>query len=44
MDDNLLFFLPFIFPKKKSEEEKENELAKLVLNKFFGDSFDFNRS
>jgi hypothetical protein len=36
MYDNWLFFPPFLFsPKKKREEEKENELANPVLNKFF---------
>ena len=34
MYDNWLFFSPFLSPpKKKREEEKENELAKPVLNK-----------
>jgi len=36
MYNNWLFFPHFLFPPKKMrEEEKENELAKLVLNKLF---------
>ena len=34
--DNWLFFTLFLFsPKKKSEEEKKNEVANPVLNHFF---------
>ena len=34
--DNWLFLTPFFFPlKKKREEEKENKVAKLVLNCLF---------
>ena len=41
--DNLLFFPLFSLPsQKKSEEEKENELSKPVLNIFFCDPFDFH--
>ena len=43
MYDNWLFFHHFLSPpKKKSVEEKENEFAKPVLNKFFSDPFDFH--
>ena len=41
MYDNWLFFPPFNFPSKKNGRRKENELAKLVLNKFFSDPFGF---
>ena len=43
MYDNWLFFTPFLFsPKKKREEEKENEVAKMVLNYFVQDPIDFH--
>ena len=35
MYDNRLFFLPFLFPPIKKEEEKENELVIPVLKKLF---------
>ena len=35
MYDNWLFLTLFLFPPKKREEEKENEVAKPVLNNFF---------
>ena len=40
--DNWLFPTLFLFPpKKKREDEKENEVAKPVLNPFFKTDFEF---
>ena len=38
-----LFLTLFLFPPKKKEEEKENEVVKPVLKFFFQDRFDIHR-
>ena len=46
MYDNWVLFPPFLFPpKKKREEEKDNELVakQVLINFFFSDPFDFHR-